>query len=436
MDFSDESEYRQTIDYLLEKLPMFQRIGPAAFKKGLDNIIKLCDYLDNPQRKYKTIHVAGTNGKGSTSHMLASILQHAGYTTGLHTSPHLKEFTERSRVNGKEMSKAYVVEFVKKHKHKIEEVQPSFFEISVAMGFAWFAEMKVDIAVIEVGMGGRLDSTNIIQPILCHITRIDYDHTQFLGDTLPLIAAEKAGIIKENVPVIITTTQSETSSVFNKTALEKNAPIYYADAELEAHNVSYMHGELSMDIVEHGMPRFEKLTLDLSGIYQLVNVLGVIKGADELKKIGYKITDEIIRDGLRKAALQTGLKGRWQVLGQKPLIICDTGHNEDGIRQIVTQIASITYKRLFVVFGMVNDKDISKVLTLLPKQAFYIFTQANIPRAMDASILSKQAHEYGIEGKIVKDVNEAFAEAKKMAQGDDMIFIGGSTFVVAEINEL
>jgi dihydrofolate synthase / folylpolyglutamate synthase len=427
--------YKNATDYLFSKLPMFQRVGASAYKTGLGNIVELCNLLGNPQDKIKTVHVAGTNGKGSTSHMLAATLQMAGYKTGLHTSPHLKDFTERSRINGVSMDQQYVIDFVEKNKSVIERMDCSFFEITVAMAFDYFAKNEVDIAIIEVGMGGRLDSTNIIKPLLSVITKIDYDHTQFLGDTLPKIASEKAGIIKKKTPVVISLFQPETHMVFEQKAKEQNAPIYFADKELEAKDINYNLNKLQFNVYKNGALFLPDLQLDLSGFYQTKNVLGALK-AIELLKEHFTIEEQHIRQALKSVMKLTGLKGRWQLLQQNPLIICDTGHNKDGITQIINQINSIKYDKLYMVFGMVNDKDITEVLKLLPTDAYYIFTQAKIPRAMDANELKEKAAFFNINGEVEKDVNNAIAKAKKMAKPNDFIFIGGSTFVVAEIENL
>jgi dihydrofolate synthase / folylpolyglutamate synthase len=427
--------YKNATEYLFSKLPIFQRVGASAYKTGLGNIVELCNLLGNPQNKFKSVHVAGTNGKGSTSHMLASIFQMAGYKTGLHTSPHLKDFTERSRINGVAMDEQYVIDFVEKNKAIIERMDCSFFEITVAMAFDYFAKNEVDIAIIEVGMGGRLDSTNIINPLLSVITKIDYDHTQFLGDTLEKIATEKAGIIKEKTPVVISIFQPETEHVFLQKAKEKNAPIYFADKEYQTNKFDYNLNKLQFDVLRNKEVFLSDLQLDLTGFYQTKNVLGVLKAIDILKNY-FTIEEEHIRQALKSVMKLTGLKGRWQVLQQNPLIICDTGHNKDGITQIINQINTVKHGKLYMVFGMVNDKDINEVLNLLPSNAFYIFTQAKIPRAMDAKELQQKAAFYNLSGEIIEDVNMAIAKAKSLASEEDLIFVGGSTFVVAEIENL
>ncbi|WP_113924862.1 bifunctional folylpolyglutamate synthase/dihydrofolate synthase [Cognataquiflexum aquatile] len=427
--------YQETLDFLFNALPMFQRIGAAAFRKDLGNTIALCTHLGNPENSLKCVHVAGTNGKGSTSHALCSVLMEAGYKVGLYTSPHLKSFTERIKINGIDIPENEVVEFVEDYKTFLEELKPSFFEMTVGMAFWYFAKEKVDIAVIEVGMGGRLDSTNVVMPEVSVITNISYDHMQFLGDTLPLIAAEKAGIIKPKIPVVISQKQQETFSVFKKKAEESHAPIYFAEEFIQIKRSGYISGgKRSFDISDEG--NLYTIQIDLHGNYQEKNLAGILQTIKVLKSLGWKITENNVINGLSRIVSNTGLKGRWQILGENPLIVCDTGHNEDGIRLIVEQINEMAFNQLFMVIGMVNDKDISKVLSILPKDAWYIFCQASIPRAMDVEELAQKAFEAGLEGEIVKDVNSAIEKAKGLASKQDLIFIGGSTFVVAEINDL
>lgn len=427
--------YQETLDFLFNALPMFQRIGAAAFRKDLGNTIALCSHLGNPENSLKCVHVAGTNGKGSTSHALCSVLMEAGYKVGLYTSPHLKSFTERIKINGIDIPENEVVEFVEDYKTFLEELKPSFFEMTVGMAFWYFAKEKVDIAVIEVGMGGRLDSTNVVMPEVSVITNISYDHMQFLGDTLPLIAAEKAGIIKPKIPVVISQKQQETFSVFKKKAEESHAPIYFAEEYIQIKRSGFNSGgKRSFDISEEG--NLYTIQIDLHGNYQEKNLAGILQTIKVLKSLGWKITENDVKNGLSRIVSNTGLKGRWQILGENPLIVCDTGHNEDGIRLIVEQINEMAFNQLFMVIGIVNDKDISKVLSILPKDAWYIFCQATIPRAMDAEELAQKAFEAGLEGEIVRDVNSAIEKAKDLASKQDLIFIGGSTFVVAEINDL
>ncbi|WP_143961004.1 bifunctional folylpolyglutamate synthase/dihydrofolate synthase [Litoribacter populi] len=423
--------YPETLDYLFNALPMYQRIGAAAYKTDLTNTIALCKHLGDPQHKFKSIHVAGTNGKGSTSHSLAAILQEAGYTVGLYTSPHLKSFTERIKINGNEISEEAVVEFVEKNKEFLEDLQPSFFEMTVGMAFDFFAQKNVDYAIVEVGLGGRLDSTNVIKPELSIITNIGLDHTQFLGDTLPKIAAEKAGIIKPGVPVVISELQPATLKVFIQKADENDSPIYFAE---EFYQVQFY------DIDEEGRAIFQAngkpIFLDLTGKYQEKNLAGILKAIDVLKEKGLKIETKHIADGLRNVVSYTGLKGRWQKINNQPLMYCDTGHNFEGFKYVLKQIEETRHEKLFMILGMVNDKDVSKVLAMMPKKAEYIFCQANIPRAMQASDLHSAAFQAGLTGSIVPDVNQAIEEVLKKAGKNDFIFVGGSTFVVAEIENL
>ena len=422
--------YPETLNYLYQNLPMFQRVGAVAFKSDLTNTLALCSALGNPQHKFKSIHIAGTNGKGSTSHMLASVLQVAGYKTGLYTSPHLKEFTERIRINGQEIDKEFVVDFVERIKPLIKEIQPSFFEITVVMAFEYFAHQHVDVAVIEVGLGGRLDSTNIITPVLSLITNISWDHMDLLGDTLDKIAAEKAGIIKPEVPVIISERQPEIEQVFLLKAKECHCSITFATDLFKVTSES-----IGFYAVDHNNQR-QWLTLDLMGRYQAKNIAGVLASIEELRRIGFKISDEHVVHGLKHVMSRTGLRGRWQTIGEYPLIICDTGHNEGGIREIVQQLTETKYHHLHMVLGMVKDKDISQVLNLLPKDATYYFCEASIPRALPADELRLKAADFGLRGRVVKNVNEAIQAAKEKSSPDDFIFVGGSTFVVAEVENL
>ncbi|MBX2963209.1 MAG: bifunctional folylpolyglutamate synthase/dihydrofolate synthase [Cyclobacteriaceae bacterium] len=422
--------YQETLEYLYANLPMFQRIGAAAYQKDLTNTRTLCGIAGNPQHQFKSVHVAGTNGKGSTSHMLASVLQSAGYTTGLYTSPHLKSFTERIKVNGQEIEEQFVVSFVERMKPHIETIKPSFFEITVAMAFEYFAFKKVDVAVIETGLGGRLDSTNVIQPIVSVITNIGYDHMDLLGNTLEKIAQEKAGIIKSNTPVVVSETQSELERVFQRAAEANNAQLTFADSKVQCTKMA--DGRIAC---LNGNTEF-KINLPLPGIYQLKNLPGVMATVDTLRALGFNISDEQLIHGLENVINQTGLKGRWQQLGSNPLIICDTGHNVDGIRIIMEQIKTYSYQKLYIVWGMVTDKERKKIFELLPKDAHYFFCQAKIPRALQAEQLANEAAAFNLEGEVTSDVNEAIAEAKKRATPNDFIFIGGSTFTVAEIDGL
>ena len=429
--------YQETLAYLFEALPMFQRVGASAYKSDLNNTLALCAQLGNPERQFCSIHIAGTNGKGSTSHSIAAVLQAAGYKTGLYTSPHLKSFTERIKINGQEISPEAVTNFVATHKAFLDELQPSFFEMTVGLAFWYFAHEKVDIAVIEVGMGGRLDSTNVLNPELCLITNIGYDHTQFLGDTLPLIAGEKAGIIKQGVPVVISQSQPETREVFRQKAAQLQASLVFADqvwtvtkAKEERDNSKLVRYEVTQD------GNCFHLDFGLMGDYQRYNLPGILEAISQLRKQGWDIPHEALMKGLAQVAEDTGLKGRWQVLQEQPKMIADTGHNESGMEEVISQLKTQTYAQLWMVIGMVNDKEIGKVLDLFPKEANYVFCQASIPRAMDASMLASKAAEKGLQGRVIPRVAEAIEFARKNAKPNDLIFIGGSTFVVAEIENL
>lgn len=425
--------YQETIDYLYNTLPIFQNIGGAAFNRGLTKTVKLLDALDNPQHSFKSIHIAGTNGKGSVSSMLAAVLQSSGYKTGLYTSPHLKRFTERIRVNGIEMPEKDVIRFVEKTKSLIEIIQPSFFEVTVAMAFEHFANEGVDVAIVEVGMGGRLDSTNVITPELSVITNISFDHQAFLGDTLPEIAAEKAGIIKPNVPVIVSEYDEKTATVFNSHARNNHSEILFAS---QVYSITKQDsGSLNVD--KGNQRQYSDLQCQLKGNYQLKNIPAVIASLDKLKDIGFNlINTKSIEDGLANVCDLTGLKGRWQKLSNSPLTICDTGHNEAGIRNVLEHLQSYSYKKLHIVFGMVKDKDISRVLSILPTDARYYFCQPSIPRGLDAEALKLTADKFSLIGEAIPDVNDALSQARKCADSDDFIFIGGSTFVVADLKEL
>jgi dihydrofolate synthase/folylpolyglutamate synthase len=428
--------YQETLDFLFHSLPMFQRVGASAFKKDLSNTVALCANLGNPEKKFKSIHVAGTNGKGSTSHTLASILQSAGYKTGLYTSPHLKSFTERIRIDGQEITEEAVVQFVRENKAFLDELKPSFFEMTVAMAFWYFAQQEVDIAVIEVGMGGRLDSTNVIEPELCIITNIGFDHMQFLGNTLPEIAGEKAGIIKANVPVVISQSQQETSAVFQNQSRKLHSALIFADQiwKVEKQGSESIRGKADFIVHKEGIA--QHLTFGLLGDYQRYNLPGILEAVDQLRNQGWKIPEAALKTGLTQVTKLTGLKGRWQIIGEKPTCIADTGHNEPGIREVLAQLKSYSFARLWMVIGMVQDKDISKILTLLPKEARYVFCQADLPRALAAEVLAEKAEEFGLLGHVIPNVNEALKFARKNAAADDLIFVGGSTFVVAEIDDL
>jgi len=428
------STYSKTLDFLYSQLPAYHRIGKAAYKNDLNNSIALDNYFGNPHKKFRTIHVAGTNGKGSVSHMIASVLQEAGYKTGLYTSPHLIDFRERIKVNGKMIPEQSVIDFVSEHKEIIESLTPSFFELTVAMAYNYFAESIVDIAVIEVGLGGRLDSTNIITPVLSVITNIGHDHMDLLGDTLEKIAVEKAGIIKKNIPVVISETDILTKQTFLSRAEETNSPISFADerftcileendkfCELRQYKIS--------DLISN--KEYEGC-LDLGGDYQSPNLKAVFGVFNQLSRI-LAFSEINISEGLKKVVENTGLKGRWQILGKEPLIICDTGHNREGLEQVIEQLQRIHKNQLHIIIGFVNDKDLKSVLPLFPIQAKYYFTKASIPRALDEKILQSEALKFSLSGDSYPDVSTAYSEARKSAEPSDLIFIGGSTFIVAEV---
>jgi dihydrofolate synthase/folylpolyglutamate synthase len=415
---------------------MFHRIGKKAYKADLNNTIALCEHLQNPQNQFRSVHIAGTNGKGSTSHMLAAIFQSAGYKTGLYTSPHLKSFTERIRINGQEISEKAVVRFVTENKAFIEQLQPSFFEMTVGMAFDEFARQKVEVAVIEVGLGGRLDSTNVITPQLSVITNISPDHQDILGDTLTKIAFEKAGIIKQGIPAVISEYQPEVAQVFREKALQEKAPLFFAGDTYIVELKGFSTEGMIVDVWKDKKIYLPGLVSQLTGEYQLKNIAGVLQAVEILKSQGYALNEQNMRDGIGKVSTLTGLKGRWQVIGHNPLIICDTGHNEAGIQQVVSHINKLSYKQLHIVLGMVSDKDLSHILPLLPKNAFYYFCQAQIPRALPAAALQALAVDFGLQGIIIPSVKEAINKARSQASPGDLIFIGGSTFVVAEVEEI
>lgn len=408
--------FQETLQYLYSALPMYQRVGKAAYKKNLDNTWALCEALGNPQDQFKSVHVAGTNGKGSSSHMIAAVLQSAGYQTGLYTSPHLKTFTERIRIDGEDISEQAVVDFVNEHKSLIQKIQPSFFEITVVMAFDYFAKIGVDIAIIEVGLGGRLDSTNVINPEVCLITNIGLDHEEMLGTDLASIAVEKAGIIKQGIPVIIGKRQAETTKIFESRSNELNASMIFAEDYYSSENGQY--------------------DAQLKGDYQLLNIPGVLSVIEQLNNNEYEIDNDQIKHGLSHTIDLTNLKGRWQVLDNTPLTICDTGHNLDGVYAVVDQLEKTPHDNLLIIWGMVDDKDSANILKILPKDAYYYFCKANVPRAKEAELLYEEAKSLGLIGEVIIDVNEAISAAKGHAKLNDLIFIGGSTFVVAEIDEL
>ncbi len=403
--------YKEVLAYLLEQLPMFQRVGAAAYRVDLHNIIKLCDILGNPQKDLKCIHIAGTNGKGSTTHLIASVLQEAGYKVGVFVSPHYKDYRERIKINGEYISKKFVTRFVEENKKKFKDINASFFEISTAMAFVYFKEKKVDYAVIETGMGGRLDSTNIITPILSVITNISFDHQQFLGDTLEKIAAEKAGIIKPAVPVVIGKTQKETLEVFKNKAAETQSQIVFADK----------------------INRKRNFRSGLMGDFQQQNSATALAAIDVLNEQGLRIKDRDIKRGLKNVVPNTAFFGRWMVLGKKPMVIVDSAHNEDGLRMISAELKKLNFKRLHFVYGTVSDKDISKNLPLLPPKATYYFCKANIPRGMDADELREKATTLNLQGESYKSVKAAFKAARKKAAKNDLVLVAGSIFIAAEV---
>ncbi|MBA4197671.1 MAG: dihydrofolate synthase [Chitinophaga sp.] len=425
--------YQQTIQYLFEKLPMFSRIGTAAYKKDLTNTIALCNVLNNPQQHFKTIHIAGTNGKGSVSHMLAAVLQTAGYKTGLYTSPHLKDFRERIKVNGALCSEDFIVQFTQKIQPQIETVEPSFFEITVAMAFEYFAEQQVDVAVIETGLGGRLDSTNIITPELSIITNIGYDHMNLLGDTLDKIAFEKAGIIKPGVPVVVGETHKETANVFLSKANETNSTIVFADKQRWIVDWQYEHYLLNVSVANHVNDEHEKYSLDLNGLYQAKNLLTVLEAVHQLQLQGWQIDKSHVHQALQHTKKLTGLHGRWEVIHQHPTVVLDVAHNEDGMKQLVQQVELVNYHHLHIVIGMVKDKAIDNVLALLPKQATYYFTQAQIERALDAESLKEKARAFELNGNHYKNVNIALKEVVSKADKEDLILVCGSVFLIGEV---
>ncbi|MGI6410901.1 MAG: bifunctional folylpolyglutamate synthase/dihydrofolate synthase [Bacteroidales bacterium] len=425
--------YQEVIEFMFNSLPMYQRVGAAAYKANLDNTLAFDKITGSPHKKYKTIHIAGTNGKGSVSHSLASILQEAGYKTGLYTSPHLTDYRERIRVNGKKIEESFITEFINSHKNFIKNVKPSFFEMSVALAFKYFELQQVEVAVIEVGMGGRLDSTNIILPELSVITNIGLDHTQFLGNSLAEIAGEKAGIIKQNIPVVIGERQKETEEVFLKKAKEKNSKISFASdnyaCKILNSNLKYSNFEVEKKTSDKSYT----LNFNLSGKYQEKNLATILETVDNLRNQGFCISDENVKQGLENLIKNTGFHGRWETLNAEPLTICDTGHNKDGLSYTIEQLLSLEFKKLRFVLGFVNDKNVDEVLKLFPKNAEYYFCKAQIPRALDEKILLEKANLVSINGKSFENVSSAYHAAKKDADKNDVIFIGGSTFVVADL---
>lgn len=426
--------YNETINWMFNKLPMYQRIGAAAYKADLNSTIKILDYLNNPQDNFKSVHIAGTNGKGSVSHSLASVFQEAGYKTGLYTSPHLRDFRERIRINGNMIPENNVVEFIDKHKSKLEELELSFFEMTVAMAFDYFKNENVDIAIIEVGMGGRLDSTNIIKPELSIITNISLDHVKFLGDSEDKIAVEKAGIIKKMIPVVIGETQIKTKDVFIEKAKAENSEIFFADKIFQCERITEndILDYQSFNIYKNNKEYINELKFPLLGNYQNKNLKTIICAIDILKNT-FSINENHIKNGLFNVIKNTSLMGRWQIIQKKPLVIADTGHNVAGITEIINQLSEINYSKLHFVLSVVNDKDIDSILQLLPKNAEYYFCKADIPRGLDVNILAEKARSSGLKGNCYNSVNEAYTTACANAKDEDLVFVGGSNFTVAEI---
>lgn len=420
--------YEETIQYLYNSTPVFEKIGAGAYKEGLSNTHLLDEHFNHPHRHYKTIHVAGTNGKGSCSHTIAAILQAAGYKVGLYTSPHLVDFRERIRVNGKPVSKQYVMDFVENEKAFFEPLHPSFFELTTALAFKYFAEENVDVAVVEVGLGGRLDCTNIISPDLCVITNISFDHTQFLGHTLAAIAGEKAGIIKEHTPVVIGETVPETKPVFERKAAEMHAPIIFAEEERLLHNYKEEDGRFV-----YQTRFYPDLKGELTGFCQIYNTNTILSALRQLVSLGYHIPDKAVYEGFSNVCELTGLMGRWQTIRQQPLVICDTGHNVGGFEYIAKQIRSVKCKQLRIVIGMVDDKDYTEVLSMLPKDAVYYFTQAAVKRAVPVEKFYETARKEGLEGRCFPSVMEAYHAALNEAGREDFIFVGGSSYIVSDL---
>ncbi len=421
--------YKETTEYLFNSAPMFQNVGKAGYKEGLDNTIALDNHFGNPHRRFKTIHVGGTNGKGSCSHTIAATLQSAGYKVGLFTSPHLIDFRERIRVNGEMIDEDYVVRFVEEEKNFFEPLHPSFFELTTALAFKYFAEQKVDIAVIEVGLGGRLDCTNIITPILSVITNISFDHVQFLGDTLAAIAGEKAGIIKHNVPVVIGETTVETRPMFLNKAKEADTHIIFAEEsdEILSHRFCDEGG------IDYATRHYGTIHGELGGLCQTKNAATILSAIETLRECGLRIADGDILNGFAHVCSLTGLMGRWQRLDSNPITYCDTGHNKGGLEYIINQLQRQHYKSLRIVFGMVNDKDINGVLAMMPKDAVYYFCQASVKRAMPGNELQELAAHHSLCGKIYQSVGEAYTAARAEADEDDFLYIGGSSFIVADL---
>lgn len=428
-----KTAYQETLDFLFQQLPMFQRIGAQAYKKDLTNTLALCRLCNQPHKKFKSIHIAGTNGKGSVSHMLAAIFQTAGYKTGLYTSPHLRDFRERIRVNGEMIAEGQVVAFTQRIKPQLANLKPSFFEWTVAMAFDHFANEQVDIAIVEVGLGGRLDSTNVITPELSVITNIGWDHMDMLGDTLEKIAFEKAGIIKADVPVVIGESHQETSPVFERMANEKRSLLKYADRLYKAKQVNETAQFAQYAVKRLGKPYYEALETDLKGIYQEKNICTVLAAVERLQQQGWAIEEAHIVNSIRQVQSLTGFAGRWMTIAENPRIIADTAHNQDGLKLVMRQLSRMQYQQLHMVIGVVQDKDLQKILPLFPKNAKYYFCKSSIPRALNENLLQDEAASIGLIGTAYAEVSLALDAAKKAAAPNDLIFVGGSTFTVADI---
>ena len=430
--------YQQTLEYLFNSLPMYHRIGQAAYKADITNTVQLMQHLGNPARKFRSIHVAGTNGKGSVSHMLASVLMQAGYKVGLYTSPHLVDFRERIRINGQMIPQQRVTDFVEQHRDFMQSLQLSFFEMTVGLAFDYFATEQVDVAVVEVGMGGRLDSTNVITPDLCVITNIGFDHTQFLGDTLPKIASEKAGIIKPHVPVVIGETHPETRPVFEQRAAELQAPIYFAD---DNYRISPIHKQvppadsLTFPLLDFSVTTLNsQFTCPLTGSYQLKNLATLFQALALLPSVGYTITEQHIHDGIARVIEDTGLHGRWEKIDEQPLTICETAHNADGVSAMLEKLSEIPYRHLHLIYGCVNDKDFRKILRMLPdERSTYYYTQPSVPRALPVGQLVEAAQKLGMPGQYFPHVSEAITAARQAADpSHDLVLVTGSIFLVAD----
>lgn len=425
--------YSETLEFLFNRLPMFSRTGASAIKADLTNTYHICNWLGNPQNNFRTIHIAGTNGKGSTSHMLAAILQVCGYKTGLYTSPHLKDFRERIRIDGEMISEDFVIEFTERSRGIIDDISPSFFELSVGMAFDYFSQEKVDVAVIETGLGGRLDSTNVIIPELSVITNIGMDHMNLLGDTLELIAAEKAGIIKNGVKVVIGESFYETDEVFLSVAAEKRAPIVFADKKRHVADWHHKNGYLVTDVADNHDGSRVTYELDLPGYYQLKNLITIAEVVFQLRMQGFDLPQDKVTKALKQVKKLTGLHGRWETIHHQPAVVLDVAHNEDGMRQLMKQVELADYHNLHIVMGMVKDKEIDSILELMPKEATYYFTRAKIPRALPEDVLTEKANAIGLSGKAYGDVNIAIHAALEKASPNDLILVCGSVFIVGEV---